>query len=322
MLYDLTLEELEKFLPERNEPSDFDVFWKKTVSDVEKYELNAVFTSKDFGLELFDTYDVDFNGYAGQTIKGWFILPKEIKKPLPCVVEYIGYGGGRGFPNDWLLFPSAGFATLIMDTRGQGSSWSSGDTADVAVDGSSPHFPGFMTLGVLNPLTYYYRRVYMDAYRAIETARSHPDVDKNKIAVTGVSQGGGISIAMSGLVDNLSAVMPDVPYLCNFPRAVRLTDEMPYHEISRFLKTHRDKINTVFGTLSYFDGMQFAVRANAPALFSTALMDPICPPSTVFSAYNHYPGEKRIEVYEFNLHDGGGSHHEIMKVKYLRNLWK
>jgi cephalosporin-C deacetylase len=68
--------------------------------------------------------------------------------------------------------------------------------------------------------------------------------------------------------------------------------------------------------------MHFASRANAPALFSTALMDPICPPSTVFSAYNHYHGDKKIEVYEFNLHDGGGSHHEIKKVKYLRDLWQ
>ena len=73
-----------------------------------------------------------------------------------------------------------------------------------------------MTLGVLDPQTYYYRRVYMDAYRAIEAARSHPLVDPKRIAVTGVSQGGGISIAMSGLVEDFSAVMPDVPYLCNF----------------------------------------------------------------------------------------------------------
>ena len=68
--------------------------------------------------------------------------------------------------------------------------------------------------------------------------------------------------------------------------------------------------------------MYFATRANSPTLFSTALVGPICPPSTVFSAYNHYHGDKKIEVYEFNLHDGGGSHHEIKKVKYLRGLWQ
>jgi len=322
VLFDLSLDELRKFKPERKEPIGFDAFWTGTIADAEKNDLNAVFTEKDFGLALFDTFDVQFNGYAGQQIKGWFILPKDQDRPLPCVVEYIGYGGGRGFPTDWLLFPSAGFATFVMDTRGQGSSWSVGDTGDMPVEGSSPHFPGFMTLGVLDPRTYYYRRVYVDAFRAVQAARSHPLVDGAKIAVTGVSQGGGISIAMSGLVEGLSAVMPDVPYLCNFRRAVTMTDELPYHEISRFLQVHRDKVDIVFNTLAYFDGMHFAARAKAPAFFSTALMDPICPPSTVFSAYNHYLGDKKIEVYEFNLHDGGGSHHEIKKIKFLRDLWK
>ncbi len=31
------------------------------------------------------------------------------------MVEYIGYGGGRGRPIDWLLPPSAGYAHLVMD---------------------------------------------------------------------------------------------------------------------------------------------------------------------------------------------------------------
>ncbi len=41
----------------------------------------------------------------------------------------------------------------------------------------------------------------------------------------------------------------------------------------------------VFRTLSYIDGMNFAARASAvPALFGVALMDPICPPSTLYAA--------------------------------------
>lgn len=35
------------------------------------------------------------------------------------------------------------------------------------------------------------------------------------------------------------------------------------------------------------------------------LLDPICPPSTVYAAFNHYAGEKQIEVYPFNEHEGG-----------------
>jgi cephalosporin-C deacetylase len=71
---------------------------------------------------------------------------------------------------------------------------------------------------------------------------------------------------------------------------------------------HRDQVEAVFRTLAYFDGMNFAVRAQASALFSVGLMDDICLPSTVFAAYNHYAGPKQIRVWPFNQHEGGGSH--------------
>jgi len=320
MYFDMSLEELQAYQPEREEPIDFDEFWQLTLRESQTFPLGATFEQVDFGLQTIDSFDVCFNGYGGQKIKGWLLVPKTIPKPVPCVVTYVGYGGGRGFPTDWLLWSAAGYAELIMDARGQGSAWLNGDTPDLPVEGSSTHYPGFMTMGILDPKTYYYRRLYTDAVRAIETARAYPLIDKEKIAVSGSSQGGGLSIVVSGLVPDLMAVMPEVPFLCHFKRAVTITDENPYCEIQKYCKIHRDQVTTVFQTLSYFDGMHFAARANAPALFSTGLMDVICPPSTVFAAYNHYSGKKRMLVYHFNQHDGGGSHHDLEKIKFLNAI--
>ncbi len=134
-----------------------------------------------------------------------------------------------------------------------------------------------MTQGILSPDTYYYRRVFIDAVRAIQAARSHPQVDKDRVVCSGGSQGGGLSIAVAGWFQ-IWLVLCRMSFLCHFKRAVTLTDERPYSEISHFLKTHRDKIETVFNTLSYFDGMNFAVRAKPPALFSVGLMDTTCRP--------------------------------------------
>jgi cephalosporin-C deacetylase len=64
--------------------------------------------------------------------------------------------------------------------------------------------------------------------------------------------------------------------------------------------------------------MNFAVRGRCPALFSVALMDTICPPSTVFSAYNYYQGEKEIRIYPYNNHEGGGSYHTLEKLKFVK----
>ncbi len=43
-----------------------------------------------------------FTGYAGQPIRAWLNLPAHADWPLPGVVEFIGYGGGRGLPSEWL----------------------------------------------------------------------------------------------------------------------------------------------------------------------------------------------------------------------------
>jgi len=208
-----------------------------------------------------------------------------------------------------------------MDVRGQGSSWRTGDTPDIEMENGNPQIPGFMTRGILQPKTYYYRRLFTDAVRAVEAARTHPAVDTHRLAVTGGSQGGGITLAAAGLVPDLSAVLPDVPFLCHYRRATEIVDTYPYQEISSYCQHHRDKIETVFTTLSYFDGMNFAARAKSPALFSVGLMDNVCPPSTVFAAYNHYAGKKKIKIWPYNYHEGGETFQTVEKINFLSKLW-
>jgi cephalosporin-C deacetylase len=321
MIVDMPLEELKIYQPERTEPLDFDAFWLRTLDETRKHSLDARYVEMNFGLKLFKTYDLSFSGYGGQEIKGWFIVPKEAGAgKLPCVVVYVGYGGGRGYPLDWLVWSSAGYATLVMDTRGQGSAWLRGDTADLEPEGSSPQVPGFLTRGILSPESYYYRRVISDAVRAVEAAKEHPQVDPERIVVAGGSQGGGLALAVSGLVDGLAGAMIDVPFLCHYRRAVDVTDQGVYTEITRFCKVHRDKINTVFNTLSFFDGLNFAVRADTNALFSVGLMDTICPPSTVYAAFNHYRGPKDMRVWEFNDHEGGDNYQKVEQLKFLESI--
>jgi cephalosporin-C deacetylase len=319
--FDMPLDQLQRYLPAREEPADFDAFWEATLAEAHRHPLDPQFTPHESGLRSLEVLDVTFHGYGGQPVKGWLILPRHRQGPLPCVVEFIGYGGGRGFPSDWLVWASAGYAHFVMDTRGQGSSWGRGDTADHEPAGSGPQFPGFMTRGIASRETYYYRRVFTDAARAIEAARSHPAVDGERIAVGGGSQGGGISIAAAGLTPDVQLLMPDVPFLCHYRRATEITDGNPYQELARFCMTHRDKVDAIFGTLAYFDGVNFAARGRASALFSVGLMDEICPPSTVYAAYNHYSGPKEIRIWRYNHHEGGASYQVQEKLAFVHRHW-
>lgn len=315
-LLDWPLEQLQSYKPSRQEPANFEAFWKQTLHETRAHPLDVRLQRVNYGLQTLETFDLEFSGYGGQRIKGWLMLPKGAATALPCVVEFIGYGGGRGFPLDWLTWASAGFAHLVMDTRGQGSRWRKGDTPDLAPDGDNPQHPGFMTRGVLSPYTYYYRRLIADAVRAVEVAQQHPAINPQRIALTGRSQGGGLALIASGLTQ-VAAVMPDVPFLCHYRRATTLIDTAPYNEIATFCKIHREQAEQVFSTLDYFDGVNFAPRSKAKALFSVGLMDDICPPSTVFAAYNHYAGPKEIKVWPFNNHEGGETFQVMAQLRFL-----
>ncbi|MGI8869110.1 MAG: acetylxylan esterase [Mycobacteriales bacterium] len=316
-LFDFARAELETYQPTRDEQPDYDAFWAATLASVREHDLGATFTPYDAGLTEIETFDVSFAGWNGEPVKGWLLLPAHRAGTLGCVVQYHGYNGGRGLVHQYLMYAAAGYAHLLMDTRGQGG----GDTGDAHADASGPHVAGYMTDGILDKDVYYYRRLMSDAVRAVETARAHPDVDPDRIVVAGGSQGGGLTLAAAGLVDGLAGSMPDVPFLCHYRRATEIVDTAPYSEIQAYCRTRPEDIERVFTTLSYFDGVNFAAHAGAPTLYSVGLMDMVCPPSTVYAAYNHHAStDKAIEVYPYNGHEGGAARHEVAKLAFVRRV--
>ena len=315
---DLIQPELGAYLSNVQMPGDFSAFWEATIAEARAIGGDISIVPAATTLKAVEAFDVTFPGFGGHPIKGWLVLPADRSGRLPLVVQYLGYGGGRGFPHEQLHWAASGYAYFRMDTRGQGSGWSTGATADPV--GTTPSIPGMMTKGILDKHDYYYRRVFTDAVRAIDMLVAQDFADGGKIAVCGGSQGGGIALAAAGIDRRIKAVMPDVPFLCDYPRAVQKAGRDPYLEIVRFLAQHRDKKAQVFETLNYFDGINFARQARAAALFSVAVMDETCPPSTVYGAYNAYAGaDKSIEEYEFNNHEGGQAFQDRAQMVWLAN---
>lgn len=319
--FDLPLAELETYRGIRHEPPGFDAFWARTLDETRRHPLMVDWRAIDTGLALLETFDVTFPGFGGEPIRGWLLLPRGGRGPLPVVVRYVGYGGGRGHPFDHVVWPAAGYAHFVMDTRGQGSAWSLGATPDPTDRAAAgPHYPGFVTRGILDPEQYYYRRLYADAVRAIEAARSHPAVDPERVVVLGGSQGGGMALAAAALVPDVAAALIDVPFLSDVRRAIAITDELPYAELARYLAVHRVEVATALATIDHVDGLNLAPRAAAPALFSVGLMDQITPPSTVFAAYNEYGGPKEIRVLPYSGHDAGDQDHVADQLAFLARL--
>ena len=138
------------------------------------------------------------------------------------------------------------------------------------------------------------------------------------VAVSGGSQGGGLALAAAALRrDAVSVCHADVPFLCDIQRAITLAPHSPYTEIPEFLAENVALIDAALNTLRYIDCALLARRITATTLVSVGLMDDICPPSTVFAAYNEIAADKDIIVYPYSGHSVPHAHAEP-QLKHLR----
>lgn len=305
-------------------PADADAiaaFWAETFESSGLHPLEPVFTDEPTPLGSVRVLDAEFSGARGHRIKGWLILPSRWSGPLPCVVQFLGYGEGRGHAIDWLLWPSVGYATLVVDTRGQGgSNLRPGATPD-PVGLIHPQQPGFVTRGVLDRYDYYYRDVYVDAARAVDAVRAHPAVDGRRIAVAGCSQGGQLALAAAALNPHVAAALVESPFLAAVTDPSRLPDQQPYRELLRFCRFHPELAERALATVAWFDVATLAGFAHCPALFAIGGRDDRCPPGTVLAAYERYAGRKSLRTWPFAGHAEPNPYQRLAEVEFLAEVF-
>ncbi|MDR3202753.1 MAG: acetylxylan esterase [Bifidobacteriaceae bacterium] len=320
MLSEMTMDQLRAYSGSSDEPEDFDAFWTESVGEARQAAVHGPLPepkaqAEPTALATVDVYDFAFPGYGGEPIRAWLRIPRGLRAQAPAVVEFPGYGGGRGYPFQSLLWASAGYVHLHMDARGQGSEWGLGVTPDTGASG--PAASGFMTRGIEDPRDYYFRRLAVDAVRAVDAVTTLPMVDPGRIGALGGSQGGGLALAAAALNPSVRAVAARVPFPCDFRRGVDLAEERPFTEIARYLSIHRRDEERTWRTLSYVDGVNFARRSRVPGLFSVGLRDTSVPPSTVYAAHNAYPGPKWLAVWPHNAHEAGGPEDDIAALEFF-----
>lgn len=98
---------------------------------------------------------------------------------------------------------------------------------------------------------------------------------------------------MAGLVPDLSVAIIQAPFLCELDRAAELSITEPYSLLTQHFADRPWETTTAIDTLRYFDGVNHAKRANAPALLSAGLRDGITPPATVLPAFTALRAKSR-----------------------------
>ena len=297
-------EQLRQYKPSLYREGDFDAYWKSTISEAVQQPLNAELIPYQLPARGVECFAVRFDGYKGGRLAGWFVRP-EGRGEYPGVVFYHGYSGRAPRPLDLLAYAHQGLCVLSMDCRGQ-----NGQSQDTAIY-SDGHATGWMTKGIRQPKDYYYRYVFADAVRAVELLSRREEVDESRLAVTGISQGGGLSLAAAALSERVTLAVAEVPFLCDYRRAIQIAQSGPYTEIVSFLKAFPGLQDQAMRTLSYCDCLNLAPWIRCKTIVCNCLWDDVCPPSTVYGVYHQINAEKRMEVYPFHKHEVPYEHAEL-----------
>ncbi|MET3726948.1 cephalosporin-C deacetylase [Fictibacillus halophilus] len=287
------------YIPESTRELDFDTFWEETISESKNQPLEVRLSEISYPISHITAQKLMLKGFNGTDLTAFYLKPDFVKDNIPCLLVLHGYGGNKGSIANYAKYLMMGFAVVALDIRGHGESANGGYPAGGT--GS------WVTQGILDPRTYYYRHVYMDVIRLMDVIETFPELDPKKIVVYGASMGGGIALAVAALDDRASIVFADVPNMCDLPLAIQLKMEGSLVSVEQYLRQYPNHLKQVFSTLSYFDNKNLAENIKCPVRLSAGGKDPICPPQTIYGVYNLLQTDKDMVYYPFSGHDLPGS---------------
>ncbi len=268
-------------MPFEDEPSDFDQFWNGMKAQLATIPMDAqvYFLSET---QYSKTYKMSLANIEGRRVYGYITIPKG-DAPYPAVLTVPPYGNGADHVRpEPFLAEVGGFISVTISIH----------NADPAVGDPNAYMPNDVSTKEGN----YYRFGLMGAVRAIDYIYTMPEFDGQNLAVTGISQGGGLSISVAGLDSRVDVLACGIPALCqNSALKYGRASDNPY-----FVFTSRVTVGTAVHEAAtvhatkYYDAMNFAKRFHGPSLMSMSLEDTVCPTDAVFAANNQLIGKKII----------------------------
>jgi len=270
-------------------PDDFDGFWEGEKKKLAAIPQNPKLTPVASAVKEVSVFDVQVD-CLGKPVSGYFAKPVNAQpKTLPAILFVHGAGvrsSTLGTTTTW-----ASKQTLAMDINAHGIA--NGQSDQFYKDLAQGALLDYTKQGREARETCYFTGMFLRAIRALDFLTSQPEWDGKTLIVYGSSQGGYQAFAAAGLDARVTFFAAGVPAGCDhtgmlkkriagWPKLVPLMpDGNPDPKV---LQASR-----------YVDAMNLATRVKAKGCIVTVgFIDTVCPPTSVYAAYNNLPIPKRI----------------------------
>ena len=299
--------------PSMPAPDDFDEFWNDQKRKLAAVPMNPVLTPVDPHRQGIEAYNLKLDCLESIPPVSAYLAKPAGAKPgsLPAIMRVHGAGIWSASLGDAVKGAEMGMLSLDLNAHGVANDKSREYYAEL----EQTLLKGYSHRGRQHRETCYFLGMFLRMVRAMDYLTSQPEWDGDVLIVKGQSQGGAQAIAAAGLDDRVTIIGAGLPALCNQSGSAPVAGWpwlVPYH--------NGKPDPTILQVARYFDPVNFAARTKAEAVVSVGFIDVVCPPTTVYMAYNNLSGKKQMLNYRLLGHEAPESMKEVFNEVFQEHI--
>jgi cephalosporin-C deacetylase-like acetyl esterase len=306
-----------KITPSLPVPDDFDAFWNAKKALLAKVPVNARVKPVFSGEIDVTAYDVEVDA-LGAPVSGYLAVPKNAKAgSLPAILTFHGAGVDSAILSRSTTWAKDGLIALDINAHGLPN----GQPSTYYSNLYAGELANYRFKGRESRDEFYFLGMYLRVIRAIDYLTTRPEWDGRTLILYGTSQGGAQAYAGAGLDPRVTFVVAGESALADLT-GLTVNRAMGWPGASLVAAPSAAVQKNITNTVRYFDVMNMATRIKADGFFTVGFLDPTCPPTTVYAAYNNIKANKTIYNDIGAVHQNTSEALSLMREAVLNHVAK
>ena len=285
----------EKIVAGTTMPADFESYWRNRIAKMRarKPEITVREITDNYSrsyremVKIFDVRiaDGEINATGILTVPRW-----PGREKMPAIITFGGasWMGARVFLEEAVARGAIVFHMNIHDTTNHVDEKLKQELR------KRPDIKVYQCSNLLDREEYIPGRIFLRVVRSLDYLKSRPEWNGRDLIAVGPSFGGCQSIVAAALDKDVTLCCPGAPAMCDHLGS-RNHQANGWPQLLKRFASPPEKARLAAENSAYFDAANMARLIRCPVGFSVGFIDQVCPPTSVYAAYNNVPvKEKRM----------------------------